>query len=128
MTRRPRPALLIPAAVLLLGVAACGSSTSPPAASSNTTAPGPAAGTAGASPAGYSCAQVGGVFVAHGTDGRGDCEPADPRPACHVPPAQQGGNYLAVLTMTPPFLNGTIDNPSSIGLASNADCWKDPTG
>jgi hypothetical protein len=25
------------------------------------------------------CADVRGVFVAHGTDGRGDCEPADPR-------------------------------------------------
>jgi hypothetical protein len=66
------------------------------------------------------------VFVAHGTDGRGDCEPADPRPACHVPPAQQDGNYLAVLTMTPPFPGGTIDSPFLIGMASNADCWKRP--
>ena len=77
-------------------------------------------------PAGLSCADVGGVFVSHGTDGRGDCEPADPRRSCHVPPAQQPENYLADLTMTPPFPNGSIDYPILIGMASNADCWKQP--
>ncbi|GBE65989.1 hypothetical protein MFM001_24510 [Mycobacterium sp. MFM001] len=75
------------------------------------------------------CADVGGVFVAHGTDGRGDCEPADPRPKCHVPPADQDANYLAGLTMMPPFPNGTLDpwmTPSMIQNASNKDCWKQP--
>lgn len=90
-------------------------------------APAPASDTPSAEPAaGLTCAQVGGVFVKHGTDGRGDCEPADPRPHCHVPPAQQDGNYVAVLTMTPPFADGTIDSPFLIGMASNADCWKLP--
>jgi high-affinity nickel-transport protein len=31
-------------------------------------------------------AQASGVSVKHGTDGRGDCEPADSRQKCHVPP------------------------------------------
>lgn len=69
---------------------------------------------------------MGGVFVAHGTDGRGDCESADSRAKCHVPPAQQDSNYLAELTMTPPFPQGTIDSPFLIAMASNADCWKQP--
>jgi hypothetical protein len=53
-----------------------------------------------ASPDAPTCADVGGVFVAHGIDGRGDCMSADPRPKCHVPPDQQDafdptGNYVA---------------------------------
>jgi hypothetical protein len=73
-----------------------------------------------------SCADVGGFFVAHGTDGRGDCMSADPRSKCHVTPADQDGNYLAELTMTPPFPHGTINNPELIGTATNKDCWKQP--
>ncbi len=89
--------------------------------------------TAAAAP--LTCADVGGVFVAHGTDGRGDCEPADPRHKCHIPPDQQDafdptGNYLAELTMSPPFPGGTLSYPEtvpmSIKAASNADCWKIP--
>lgn len=102
-----------------------------PSASAPTTAPPitiPASLEPGApAPPGVFCADVGGVFVAHGTDGRGDCMSADPRPKCHVAPANQDGNYLAELTMTPPFPGGTIDNPELIGMASNKDCWKQPT-
>ena len=85
-------------------------------------------------PSNLTCPDVGGVFVAHGTDGRGDCMPADPRPKCHVPPSEQDafdptGNYLAELTMTPPFPGGTLD-PFAITFiegASNRDCWKLPS-
>jgi hypothetical protein len=44
---------------------------------------------ANASPDAPTCADIGAVFVAQGTDGRGDCMSADPRPKCHVPPNQQ---------------------------------------
>jgi hypothetical protein len=88
------------------------------------------ASTASASPDALSCADVGGVFVAHGSDGRGDCMSADPRPKCHVPPGEQDGNYVAELTMTPPFPGGTLDSwdLSMIKEASNEDCWKLPPG
>jgi hypothetical protein len=90
--------------------------------------------TASASPDAPTCADIGGVFVAHGTDGRGDCMSADPRPKCHVPPDEQDafdptGNYIAELTITPPFPGGTLD-PYDITLikgASNRDCWKLPS-
>jgi hypothetical protein len=88
--------------------------------------PEPAAPSTDSAPVGVTCADVGGVFVAHGTDGRGDCESADPRSACHIEPAQQPDDYLAELTMTPPFPEGTIDYPFLISTASNADCWKAP--
>ncbi|WP_208857812.1 hypothetical protein, partial [Mycobacterium parascrofulaceum] len=82
-----------------------------------------------------SCADVGGVFVAHGTDGRGDCESADPRHKCHIPPDEQDvfdptGNYVAGFTMSPPFPGGSLSFPEMVpGMikgASNADCWKLP--
>jgi hypothetical protein len=88
---------------------------------------------AAATPGGQlSCSDVGGVFVAHGTDGRGDCEPADQRSKCHTPPAEQDGNYLANLTMDPPFPNGALAFQSSVRYfiqqASNSDCWTLPPG
>lgn len=88
----------------------------------------PAAPTTEDGPVGFTCAQVGGVFQQNYPDGRGVCVPADPRPACHIPPAQQPDNYLADLTMTPHTADGIIDLPTMIGLASNADCWKNPVG
>ncbi len=79
---------------------------------------------------GLTCADVGGVFEAHGIDGRGSCVPADPRRKCHVPPAEQDGDYLADLILTPPFPTGTLQYPelvpSMINGASNKDCWKLP--
>jgi len=84
---------------------------------------------------GLSCADVGGVFVAHGTDGRGDCMSADPRSKCHLKPADQpeDGNYLAELPMTPPFPGGTLSDDIGtltffIQGADNKDCWKLPAG
>jgi hypothetical protein len=89
---------------------------------------------ANASPDAPTCADIGAVFVAHGTDGRGDCMSADPRRKCHIPPGEQDafdptGNYIAELTITPPFPGGTLD-PYDITLiegASNRDCWKLPS-
>jgi len=104
--------------------------TTAPAPTTNTAAPptqAPAP-TTGVAPVQLMCSDVRGVFVPHGTDGRGDCEPADPRPRCHVPPAAQDPDYLAELTMTPPFPGGTVDYPVLIGMASNRDCWKQPAG
>jgi hypothetical protein len=95
---------------------------------STSTAVPPALSPGAPTPPGLSCTDVGGVFVAHGTDGRGDCMSADRRPKCHVAPADQDANYLAEITMTPPFPNGTIDNPELIGMASNKDCWKPASG
>jgi hypothetical protein len=96
-------------------------------------AAGVVAPTAAAAP--LTCADVGGVFVAHGTDGRGDCMSADPRRKCHIPPDEQdaydpSGNYVAELLITPPFPGGTLE-PYDIDLikgASNRDCWKLPPG
>ncbi|WP_327139354.1 hypothetical protein [Nocardia sp. NBC_01327] len=76
-----------------------------------------------------SCSDVGGVFVPHGIDGRGDCEPADSRPHCHVAPGLQDGNYVAELIMDPPFPAGKINlmvTRVELDGASNADCWKVP--
>ncbi len=90
------------------------------------------AGPAHAGPGALTCSDVGGVFVGHGVDGRGDCEPADPRAACHLPPAQwpADGNYVAELTLTPPFANGVLSNQSFVPIlingADNKDCWKLP--
>jgi hypothetical protein len=88
------------------------------------------ASTASADPANLTCSDVGGVFVAHGTDGRGDCEPADSRPKCHVPPAEQDPNYLANLVMSPPFSGGSLQYPYMVPMmingATNKDCWKLP--
>jgi hypothetical protein len=92
------------------------------------------AGFANASPDNPTCADIGGVFVAHGTDGRGDCMSANPSHHCHIPPSEQDaydptGNYVAELTITPPFPGGTLD-PIDITLikgASNRDCWKLPS-
>ncbi|WP_157184375.1 hypothetical protein [Nocardia niigatensis] len=75
---------------------------------------------------GLSCADVGGVFEKHGTDGRGSCISADPRPECHVRTDAQPPNYLAEVTLSPPFPNGTVSYPFLIGMASNANCWKVP--
>lgn len=88
-----------------------------------------AAPRAGAAP--LSCTDVGGVFAAHGTDGRGDCVSADPRPACHLAPAAQpDGNYVAELPMDPPRADGVLANPAAarimLGQASNKDCWRLP--
>lgn len=70
------------------------------------------------------CGDIGGVFAAHGTDGRGDCESADPRAACHVPPADQtDGNYVGEVTLDPPFPTGYA-NRSELRYADNKDCWK----
>jgi len=94
-------------------------------APSTTKAPAP---TTDVAPVQLMCSDVAGVFVPHGTDGRGSCESANPRPSCHVPPAAQDPNYLAELTMSPPFPGGTVDYPFLIGMASNKDCWKQPAG
>lgn len=73
--------------------------------------------------------------MAHGTDGRGDCEPADPRPQCHVAPADQDGNYVAGFELDPPFPQGTVARTvvrtmllgvDGVSGASNADCWRLP--
>jgi hypothetical protein len=88
---------------------------------------------ASASPGTWTCADVGGAFVAHGIDGRGDCMSADPRPRCHLSPSEQpgDGNYLAELTMTPPFPSGVLSNqafvPIMINEAENKDCWRLPS-
>jgi|GEM_PF-6371599 len=127
--RRIAAALFIPAALLL---AACGSSattsssTTSAATEPNATDPlGPGA----AVPAGLSCSDIGGVFMPHGADGRGDCEPADPRPHCHVAPDAQDDHYVATFTLMPPFSNGTVtadEVNAFLAGASNADCWKAP--
>ncbi len=91
----------------------------------NTKAPAP---TTDVAPVHLMCSDVAGVFVPHGTDGRGSCESANPRPSCHVPPAAQDPNYLAELTMSPPFPGGAVDYPFLIKMASNKDCWKQPAG
>jgi hypothetical protein len=75
---------------------------------------------------GLSCSDIGGVFEAHGTDGRGDCVSADSSPACHVRPELQDSNYLAEVTMTPPFANGTVNQTDISGSPSNKQCWKLP--
>ena len=128
--RRTAVALIVPAVLLL---AACGSSTSASTSSSTTAAPSTAAVDAPASttaaPAGLSCADIGGVFVPHATDGSGDCEPADQRAHCHVAPADQDGNYVAGFDLTPPRANGTVaaaQVSAMLAGASNADCWKAP--
>jgi hypothetical protein len=89
---------------------------------------------AAASPDAPTCADIGGVFEAHGIDGRGSCISADPRRRCHIPPDEQDaydptGNYVAELTITPPFPGGILD-PYDVRLikgASNRDCWKLPS-
>lgn len=85
-------------------------------------------------PSTVTCADIGGVFVAHGTDGRGDCMSADPRHKCHIPPSEQDafdptGNYVAEVIMSPPFPGGMIEQYEieSLKSASNADCWKIPS-
>jgi hypothetical protein len=120
------------AAVLSLG--ACGSSeTAPPVQTGAETTTVERLGPNGPVPVdGVSCADVGGVFEAHGTDGRGTCVPADQRAHCHVPPAQQDSNYLPELLLTPPFPSGKISRGElemdrlMLETASNADCWKLP--
>ncbi len=73
-----------------------------------------------------SCAQIGGVFEAHGTDGRGDCVPTDPRPQFHGS-AGDDGNAVTEVTMIPPFPNGMVDDPELVAMATNKDCWKLPS-
>lgn len=117
----------------LAAFALAGCSTSTTAANSPATpssaAPAPATPVA-ADPApaavGLSCADIGGVFTPHYPDGTGDCMSADPRPKCHVKPAEQDGNYIAEVTMTPPNASGTVDYPGLLKDASNADCWHVP--
>ncbi|MFI5781130.1 hypothetical protein [Nocardia sp. NPDC051570] len=79
---------------------------------------------------GLSCADIGGVFEAHGTDGRGTCVPADPRAHCHVRPAEQDDHYVPEFELAPPFPSGKIADRAMVGVmlegASNADCWKAP--
>ena len=82
---------------------------------------------------GLGCADIGGKFVAHGVDGRGDCMSADPRPQCHLAPGDQpDGNYVAELPMDPPTPDGVLANPAAARImiqgASNADCWRLPRG
>jgi hypothetical protein len=82
---------------------------------------------------GLQCADIGGAFVAHGTDGRGDCMSANPSPACHIKPADQpaDGNYVAEITMKPPFPGGVIDPEVArimIQGADNPQCWRLPPG
>ncbi|MFI5778704.1 hypothetical protein [Nocardia sp. NPDC051570] len=96
-------------------------------ATTTTIAPSPTTSDAPeAAPAALSCGDIGGVFVAHGTDGRGDCMSADPRLKCHVATAEQDPNYVAEMTMTPPFPGGTVDYPFLLNSASNKDCWHIP--
>ncbi|OBK37186.1 hypothetical protein A5658_04310 [Mycobacterium sp. 1245111.1] len=74
------------------------------------------------------CGGVGGVFVAHGTDGRGDCEPADSRAKCHIPPADQGDDYIGHIALDPLFPGGALafGQAAILGMSSNKDCWKVP--
>ncbi|MET8874769.1 hypothetical protein [Nocardia sp. NPDC004604] len=126
-----RTALL---ATMLAAIAlpACSNSTTAPTATTPATSmPGvdnPLGPTATV-PAGLSCADIGGVFEPHGTDGRGSCVPADQRAHCHVPPAAQDNHYVPDFTLTPPFPQGTVA-PAVVQVmlegASNADCWKPP--
>lgn len=126
--RRIAVALITPTFLLL---AACGSSPSTPSSSSSA-ASAPSATdspTTESVPAGLSCGAIGGVFVPHGTDGGGDCEPADPRPHCHVAPADQDEHYVAGFDLTPPRPNGVVyaaQVNAMLAGASNADCWKAP--
>jgi hypothetical protein len=81
---------------------------------------------------GITCGDIGGVFQQNYDDGQGVCAPADPRPACHLPPDQQDPQYLAELTLDPPRVDGTLAFPSVVSLliggASNRDCWRLPPG
>lgn len=96
------------------------------AASPSTTTTEPVSTTSAAQE--LSCADIGGVFEAHGTDGRGSCISADRRAACHVPPGAQGDNYVAEVILRPPFPYGKVDYPFPwmIKKAANADCWHIP--
>jgi hypothetical protein len=87
-----------------------------------------AAGPADASPNTYSCADVGGVFLAHSDGGGGSCVPADSRPKCHIPLAEQEPYYVGELVLTPPTPTGTLQGLDITVLenATNADCWKIP--
>lgn len=114
---------------VIAALAACGS---PNSTSSPSTSPTPAAApslSTVAAPAGLSCAGIGGVFVAHATNGAGDCEPADQRPKCHVAPANQDEHYVAGFDLTPPSAQGTVARAQVEAMldgASNADCWRLP--
>jgi hypothetical protein len=127
-----RRTVLAAAILATLTLPACSSSTTAPAVTGPvTSAPsvddplGPSA----AVPAGLSCADIGGVFESHGTDGRGSCVPADRRSHCHVPATAQDDHYVPDFELTPPFPNGTV-SPAMVTVmldgASNADCWKVP--
>jgi hypothetical protein len=126
--------LAVVAALAAVALTGCGAGVTAAAAPASTTAPQAPVTANSAAPAiashssGLTCADVGGVFAVHGIDGRGVCVPTDPRPQCHQAPQDRDDRHLAVLTMTPPDAQGTIDHPSLIAKASNADCWKQPAG
>ncbi|GAB3211380.1 hypothetical protein [Nocardia tengchongensis] len=128
-------ALLAVLALPLLLTTSCGSDdhtaagATTPAAALSTSAVADPLDPGAAVPAGVSCADIGGVFEKHGTDGRGSCVPADKRAQCHVPPGAQDAHYVADFEMTPPFPTGTV-SPTMVAVmldgASNPDCWKIP--
>ncbi|MEU6582801.1 hypothetical protein [Nocardia sp. NPDC046763] len=130
-----KTAALFAAVLALPLLAGCGSDShdahpAAAAAAAPTTAAAPDPLDLGATaPAGVSCADIGGVFEKHGTDGRGSCVPADNSAHCHVAPAAQDAHYVADFELTPPFPTGTV-SPAMVTVmlngASNADCWKIP--
>ncbi|WP_327146994.1 hypothetical protein [Nocardia sp. NBC_01327] len=137
--KKPRPVagllgLVVFVVVIFAVFSSCGSHNSSSSAPAGQSAEDDGAvtdplGPGAPAPAGLSCAEIGGVFVAHGTDGRGDCEPADQRSKCHVPPGEQDDQYVAYFVLTPPFPKGTVAQAmvtADLATASNADCWKMP--
>lgn len=134
--RRTMTAAAIFSAIAAL--AACGSPSSTSSSSTSSTPDSAPNLSTVAAPAGLSCTDIGGAFVPHGTDGSGDCEPADQRPECHKPPAAQDEHYVAGFDLTPPRADGTVGAaqvrtmllgvPPGVPAASNADCWRLPPG
>ncbi|MFI5542069.1 hypothetical protein ACIA5H_37510, partial [Nocardia sp. NPDC051900] len=106
--RRTVPAVAVLAAVLALSACGSDSRTDAPATASTAATVADPLGPDAPAPVGLSCAQIGGTFEAHGTDGRGTCVPADPRAHCHVPPVAQDEHYVPEFVLTPPFPTGTV--------------------
>lgn len=123
----PAAASVLAVGVIVAGIgiaaSSCSSEGESGSASPGTTA---AADATGPLLAHHGCADIGGRFEVHGTDGRGSCVSADPRPACHIKPADQPENYVAEITLSPPFPYGEVDWDSGVLTAVNADCWHAP--
>lgn len=128
----PRPLVAAVGCAALLALAGCG-----PAAATAAGSPAPSPPPAVASPSsadtapvGLTCADIGGVFHQNYPDGRGDCEPANPDPACHdTNRVGTDGNYIDAMTLTPPTASGIVTNPVVLELGiDDPQCWKIPTG